>query len=293
MIRKLIIAGGLAALLVGVIATATPAVATGTPATKTNCGTFYGHQGTPPCNPFYNGHILDSGGAVKMTNITATWAVPAIRCTFQQALLGASDSIWVGLFELDGTLVQTGVNNECDLRHYHTLGIEPYQRNTAWWKVANALPRQTLSLSLSLPVNTGDVITADVSAKGNGRYVLSLTDTRTGTEIWDFGKAFRIPGDSGYPDAAGVVIEPNVGIRLVPCFNAPICQEPLQKGPLADFGTVTFSNVRYNEVGVGAYRQYIMDYEAQTPPETSVVRPLLKWTVTWKAPGHYFLTLNP
>lgn len=272
MIHRLLAVGGFAALILA--GAAVPAAAAGPPPII-NCHTQYGHQGVPACNPAYNGHLLNGNASLpglQVTSVTATWTVPAIVCNRKQAALGAYDSIWVGLFYTDGTLVQTGVDDAC----VHT--VHPYQRETAFWEVTPAA-----ETPLSLPVDVGDSITATVTASGNGNYVVSLTDTRNGTEIWDFGKSITVPGETGYPYADGVVIEPHMGVTGIPGVFAYTSQV----GPLADFGTVTFTNVRYNDTTGTAYPSDVQVYEAQTPQETSVEPVLLTWAVTWKHPGHY------
>lgn len=274
MIRKLLAIGGVICIVALAGAAAPAAASTASradPPPIRLCGTLlYGHQGTPRCNFSYNGHLFNGNGAnatVQLTEVTATWTVPALSCNLGEDVVGAADSIWVGMFDADGSLVQTGVNNECTLHG---------QEDTAWWEVANALPEQPLSV----PVRVGDQITAEVSASGNGAYTMSLTDTRAGTEIWDFGKAYTIPGETGYPYADGVVIEPS--ITIVPFLNG---DEPVQVRPLADFGTVTFTNARYDDTTHTAYPQDVEVYEAQTPPEAIVATALLTWTVTWNRAG--------
>ena len=81
-----------------------------------------------------------------------------------------------------------------------------------------------------------------------------------------------------------MVIEPQFKLYPVPILGG---SEPVQEGPLANFGTVNFTNFHYTDIGGGAYPQYISDYEAQTPPETSVGSNVSNWTVTWENPGHY------
>ena len=175
-------------------------VTTAAPPPLVTCGLdFYGHQGTPPCNFAYNGHIFNSGGAVQLTDIGVTWTVPTIKCTYGQAALGAADSIWVGLFSADGTLAQIGVDNSCTLDHY-----APAQQNTAWWEIANPIPKQYQSRS-EYPVNAGDSISAGVGASGNGSYNLLMFDIRGGSLVWTLSLPEHI-SQTGYPDVGAHVI---------------------------------------------------------------------------------------
>jgi hypothetical protein len=266
-IRKLVLATGCLALILGSAAIATPAVAS--PA-QTTAGVFR--------NPAWNGHVLDTHGAnppADITQVTATWTVPAIACTFGDAVAGSAASYWTGLGGLAGeSLAQTGIETDCD------LGIHgPNQENYAWWEIANNIPEVQLSTTTH-PVKVNDTITATVDYTGGGTapdYTFTLDDP---TQGWTWSTS--CPGNpacpssgvpAGYPQYDAVVIEPR--------FNGLGVQSPL-----ADFGTVSFTDVTYEDVNnSGGYTVLAFEAPQTGKPEAIPSSSLLNWTVTWKNSG--------
>jgi hypothetical protein len=100
--------------------------------------------------------------------------------------------------------------------------------------------------------------------------MMSLEDHEASGSVWTWvldcpsgsgcPASFLVP--SGYPKTAEMILE-----------------DPSTRSPLADFHTVAFTDVRYNDVGSMTYPMYVL-----VTPRTSVQTSLLNWTVTWKQP---------
>ncbi|HSX23961.1 MAG TPA: G1 family glutamic endopeptidase [Candidatus Saccharimonadales bacterium] len=157
-----------------------------------------------------------SGAANSFTSVAASWRQPSVTCGSQTAY----SSYWVGL---DGysssTVEQLGTEADC------SSGTARY---SAWYEM---YPKR--SFPVTMVINPGDAMSASVTYRGSGDYLLSLADTTTGktfTTTQKLGSARRT--------SAEVVVE------------APWSGGTL---PLANFGTASFTGAVANNQPLGGF----------------------------------------
>ncbi len=176
--------------------------------------TLFGGSGDEESSLNWAGYVAVHG---HFTSVSASWTVPAVRAG---SAPGSAASFWVGL---DGrgnrSLQQIGTTSGM------TGGGRYYG---AWWEM---LPGPAVDVPLR--ISPGDEISANATSDGRGGFTLSLRDR---TE----GKSFSVRRlDRGAPlSSAEVVVEAPAGAA--------------GQLPLADFGTVRFSDARVNGHPLGA-----------------------------------------
>ena len=155
-----------------------------------------------------------TGTAGSLTSVSSSWAQPAVTC-------GATDtfsSFWAGL-DGDGTptVEQTGTEADC------AGGVASYQ---GWYEIFPNAP-----VFFSNPVQPGDAMSASVVSDGGGTFTLTLTDS---TQGWTQTTQQAEP-DAQLGSAEVIVEAPSNGTVL----------------PLADFGTVNFTNATVDDAPIG------------------------------------------
>lgn len=161
------------------------------------------------------------------TNVTATWRLPTVSCDAQDA--GSASSFWVGLGGYSLTsqaLEQIGADSDCTSR-----GEPTYY---AWYELVPAP-----SVDLSLEVRPGNILTASVNALDDGAMIeLQLIDRSRGTRVTKL-----------LPDAAPDLTSAEwVAEAPSDCNgNGNSCTVV----PLADFDSVTFTNLAATGNGYG------------------------------------------
>ena len=155
-----------------------------------------------------------TGTAGSLTSVSSSWAQPAVTC-------GATDtfsSFWVGL-DGDGTptVEQTGTEADC------AGGVASYQ---GWYEIFPNAP-----VFFSNPVQPGDAMSASVVSDGGGTFTLTLTDS---TQGWTQTTQQAEP-DAQLGSAEVIAEAPSNGTVL----------------PLADFGTVNFTNATVDDASIG------------------------------------------
>ena len=154
-----------------------------------------------------------SGYAVtggRYTQVSASWKVPSVSCSGT-----AYSSFWVGLDgDTSGTVEQTGTDSDCS-------GSTP--QYYAWYEMYPKFPS-----NYSNPVAPGDTMTASVTTNGSGSFTLTISDS---------GKWTRTT---------------NARLKSAKLASAEVIAEaPSSSGgvlPLADFGTVSFTGAKANNV---------------------------------------------
>ena len=148
--------------------------------------------------------------AAVYTDVHASWVQPAASCTTAGHKYAA---FWVGLDGYTSTSVeQIGADSDCASK-----GKPSYY---GWFEMYPA-PSFTLT---GYAVSAGDSLTADVSAAA-GTFTLTLTNNTKG---WTF---HTVQSSSAQPSSAEWIAE------------APsLCRRSCRVLPLANFGTVTFTN---------------------------------------------------
>jgi Peptidase A4 family len=156
-----------------------------------------------------------TGQEGSLTSVSASWTQPAVTCGDSSTF----SSFWVGL-DGDGTATveQTGTEADC------ANGTASYQ---GWYEIFPAAP-----VFYQNPVEPADAMSASVVSDGNGLFTLTLSDA---TQGWT-----QTTQQS----------EPNAELG-----SAEIIAEAPSNGeevlPLADFGTVNFSNADVDGQPVG------------------------------------------
>jgi hypothetical protein len=142
------------------------------------------------------------------TQVSASWKVPSVSCSGT-----AYSSFWVGLDgDTSNTVEQTGTDSDCS-------GSTP--QYYAWYEMYPKYP-----VNFSNPVHVGDTMTASVTSNGSGSFTLTISDgtawTRTVTARLKSAKLSSAEVIAEAPSGSGGVL------------------------PLANFGTVNFTNAKAN-----------------------------------------------
>jgi hypothetical protein len=204
----------------------------------------------------WSGHITvpEPGKASKLSYTTATWKVPR-----DKAHIGVADAkFWAGLGGLNGqTLMQAGVTTD----EVWIPGVgdsSPHQVSYIWWETYGIGLGQVHPVAL---VSPDDTITASVAYNGGKNYTMKVT-VNGSVRI----NVTEPAAQAGYPGSAEVIVE------------SPL---PASAVSLADFGTVTFSNVAYRwDSGGKVYGTAILVAQsAHGKPETAVSGATGTWTV--------------
>jgi hypothetical protein len=158
---------------------------------------------------------LDSSSPISFESATATWKQPKARCGAGDA--GVASAAWVGLGGYSSQqLQQVGTYATCN-----RFGKPTY---SAWYEV---LP--STAVKLRLGVRPGDTITASVSLNRAGTRVrMQIADRTTGLSAI---KQLSVPASDS--TSAEWIVEAPATCNEFRC-------RPL---PLADFGSVSFSNI--------------------------------------------------
>jgi hypothetical protein len=153
-----------------------------------------------------------SGYAVtgsRFTSVSASWTEPSVTCSGT-----AYSSFWVGLDgDTSNTVEQTGTDADCS-------GSTP--QYYAWYEMYPKFP-----VNLKGTVRPGDKLNATVTTNGSGSFTLTISDT---TQGWTNTTNARLK--SAKLASAEVIAE-------APSSSGGVL-------PLANFGTVSFSNAKAN-----------------------------------------------
>ena len=151
----------------------------------------------------------------SFTTVSASWTEPTGQCSGGNQY----SSFWVGLDGFNSSTVeQTGSEVDCS-------GSTP--RYYSWYEMFPANP-----VNFSNTVRPGDHFTGSVTYNGGGSYTLVLSDT---TQGWSHTVNATLNGAAN--SSAEVIAEAPSSISGVL--------------PLADFGTVNFSNATVNGTAIG------------------------------------------
>lgn len=161
----------------------------------------------------WSGYSATGGG---FTTVTSTWTQPSVTCGSATTY----SSFWVGL-DGDGsnTVEQTGTEADCSGGHASYY---------AWFEMYPKYP-----LYLNVAVHPGNSFTATVTASSQGRYTLTLKNNSTGQTF-----ATSQKGRGANYSAEAIAEAPSSRSGVL---------------PLANFGTVNFSNTRVNGLPIGNF----------------------------------------
>ena len=172
------------------------------------------HQGKNSTSSNWSGYA-NTGGT--FTDVKGSWIQPTATCTSGQT---AYSSFWVGIDgDTTNTVEQTGTDADC------SSGAPQYY---AWYEMYPKFP-----VNLSNTVRPGDSITAEVKVATGGKFTLIISDS---TQHWSFST--------------------NQTLKKAKLGSAEwIAEAPSGSGgvlPLANFGTVNFTNCTANGVSISS-----------------------------------------
>jgi hypothetical protein len=183
------------------------------------------------------------------TSVSASWVQPAITCAKRETSYA---SFWIGL-DGDGSnsVEQTGSEGDCN------HGTPVYY---SWYEFYPAYP-----VNYSNTVRPGDHFSSTVTYSG-GKYTLVLTDS---TQGWSHTTTGTAP--SGLNKSAEVIAE-------APSSNRGVL-------PLANFGTMSFTNATVNGAALGtvpAPQKITMTGRNYTKAAVSNLTSNTAFSVTWQ-----------
>jgi hypothetical protein len=162
-----------------------------------------------------------TGSSGQFTDVKGSWVQPTVTCSRRQT---AYSSFWVGLDGYNSNSVeQLGTDSDC------SRGSPRYY---GWWEM---FPNPSMTLSTSqFPVSPGDTLSAEVHYNG-GSYTLSMSSSR--------GWHFSTTQSGSFTNSSAEWIAEAPSSCSVTCSVLP----------LANFGTVNFSNSTANGATIGSY----------------------------------------
>ncbi len=234
-------------------------IAMGAPAANAATGVAYAAAATTTASA----HSTDWSGwdvtGSTYTSVSAAWTVPTVTCAAGETSYSAD---WVGL-DGDGSnsVEQTGTSSDC------SSGTPTY---SAWYEFYPAV-----AVSLTNTVKAGDKISASVVAvKGTDRFTLVVTDS---TQRWTKTETGDSPSGTGA--SAEIIAEAPSGSERSDSVL-----------PLADFKTVTFSDVLVNGsklgAATGAGKIAMVDNYENPMATVSELTGSDRFTVTWVSSGN-------
>ncbi len=183
------------------------------------------------------------------TKVSASWVQPTITCARRETSYA---SFWIGLDgDGSGSVEQTGSEGDC------VRGTPTYY---SWYEFYPAYP-----VNYSNTVRPGDHFSSTVTSTGGGKYTLVLTDSTQGWTHTTNGSA-----PSGLNASAEVIAE-------APSSNRGVL-------PLANFGTMSFTNATVNGAALGTVptpQKITMASSSTTKASVSDLTSNTNFSVTW------------
>jgi len=202
------------------------------------------HKLTQSTSSNWSGYAATGG---PFTSVSASWTEPSVTCSGT-----AYASFWVGLDgDTSSTVEQTGTDADCS-------GSTP--QYYAWYEMYPKYP-----VNLSNPVQPGDAMSASVTTTGSGRFTLTISDS---TQGWSYTTSQRLK--SAALSSAEVIAE------------APSSRSGVL--PLANFGTVSFSNATANGASLATFNPdpITMASGSTVKAQPSSISSSGSFSVTWK-----------
>jgi hypothetical protein len=185
-----------------------------------------GHQGSPKIKDAtgtssnWSGYAVD-GAAASITDVSGSWVVPVVSGPTAKKAKGQYASFWVGIDgDNSNTVEQTGTDSDW---------INGQAVYSAWYEFYPAASRNIDTVS----VHPGDVMTASVHWSSGSSFTVTLTNTTTNETFTQSGSV-----SSAQRSSAEWIAEAPSGGGIL---------------PLADFGTVDFTNCTANGQGIGTF----------------------------------------
>jgi hypothetical protein len=178
------------------------------------------HANATTTSTNWSGYAV-TGATGAFTVVSGSWVEPTVSCTSRSS---SYSSFWVGIDGFNSNSVeQLGTDSDCSRRNPTYYG---------WWEM---YPNPSVQLSTSsFPVSPGDTLSASVTRSGNS-YTLSMSSSRG----WHFSTVQS--GSFSNSSAEWIAEAPSS------------CGFTCTVLPLANFGTMSFSNSTANGATIGSY----------------------------------------
>jgi hypothetical protein len=192
----------------------------------------------------------ETGATGKFTSVSSSWTQPTVTCDTADTF----SSFWVGL-DGEGTPTVEQVGTEADCAN----GTAVYG---GWYEIFPNAP-----VFYKDPVQPGDAMSASVVANGGGSFTLTLSDA---TQNWTRTTKQMVP--QAELGSAEIIAE------------APSSQAVL---PLANFGTVNFTDVTVNGQGLtdDPIALTLVSADGTTEAKPSALDGQGDFSVTWDGSG--------
>jgi hypothetical protein len=172
------------------------------------------HHGKNSTSTNWSGY---ANTGATFTDVKGSWTQPSASCSSGQT---AYSSFWVGIDgDTTNTVEQTGTDADC------SSGTPVYY---AWYEMYPKFP-----VNLSNTVRPGDSITAEVKVASGGKFTLTISDS---TQHWTFTTS-QTSKKAKLGSAEWIAEAPSGSGGVL---------------PLANFGTVNFTNCTANGVSISS-----------------------------------------
>lgn len=187
--------------------------------------------------------------ALPIFSASGQWTVPALNCTDTPSA-GASE--WVGIGGQgwatggsSGDLLQTGVTTSC---------VGGTQQNGAWWELMPSNPNYA-NYFTDFPISTGDAMEAGVYQLADGSWETRVDDLTTGVSGWMItGASWGVGADSSPTfTEQGLTTDLSYSGGYTAEWIVEDYTSNGSETPLANFGTITFSNLLINVLSGSSY----------------------------------------
>lgn len=216
-------------------------------------GVMYGETGN------WAGYVIQSGQDIQY--VSGEWTVPTLDC---QQTPNAVDGVWAGIGGVvpGQALLQTGVGDTCS---------NGSQQDQAWWELADA----HAPFDFNLAISPGDEMQASVYLDpSSDQWVTRIDDLTTGWSGWmTAGGTYGIERDgseSYIQEGSASNISYAGGSTVEWVVEGPgLIEAGANFQPLADFGTVQFSDLRAGlpSWSLNPLEQELINYDNQIVAE--------------------------
>lgn len=192
---------------------------------------------------------------VTVTSVSASWTVPKGTCSGRTAQYAA---FWIGI---DGwysdTVEQIGTDTDCSSGSPVYYAWYEFYPENSYYACPTSTGRQVAPCPLKT-LSPGDVITASVVENKNGTFTATITATSGSTTIGTFSTTYTPNRQTGTPQLSSAEW----------IAEAPCCTNSGGTLPLADFGSVTFTNAMATVNGLNGTPEALITFPTSGTPES-------------------------
>jgi hypothetical protein len=191
----------------------------------------------------------------SVTDVKGTWILPSLH---PSVMPNTFSSVWIGI-DGDSSIEQIGTSSDC------------FSKTPTYWAWYEMYPNDPVTIDMK--ISPGDKMSAEVKYLGQDNFQLMINDITTG-ESFSITQRAAVAQESS---AEWIVEAPSYSYRIL---------------PLADFGTVTFTNTQATLNGhIGTLNDASWQHDAltmTTPSGTVKAQPLAlsnsgtSFSVAWR-----------